>query len=131
MTTMPPTGFLVPADPIISRAVAVLLAALATSAAAATESAPQPTGQADANPSAAPATAVPTGAAEPAAEPASLMRLLAQKGLHDLKDESWNAYAQFTYISSWKPGFPAAYTNLNGSINSLLPEAEHSSPAPP
>lgn len=126
MTTMPPTGFLAPADPIISRAVAALLAALATSAAAATESAPQPTGQTDAILAAPPATAVPTAAAEPAAEPASLMRLLAQKGLHDLKDESWNAYAQFTYISSWKPGFPAAYTNLNGSINSLLPEAEHS-----
>src|SRR5574340_1625459 len=47
------------------------------------------------------------------------MNVLAKKGLHDLKDERWNAYGQFTYISSWKSGFPASYTNLNGSINSL------------
>ena len=59
-------------------------------------------------------------------DPASLMQALAAQGLHDLKDESWNAYTQFTYISSWKPSFPAAYTNLNGSINSLTPESERS-----
>ena len=56
----------------------------------------------------------------------SLMQLLADDGLHDIENESWNAYGQFTYISSWKPSFPAAYTNLNGSINSLLPAAERS-----
>jgi hypothetical protein len=55
----------------------------------------------------------------------SLMKLLSRRGLHDLKDESWNAYGQFTFISSWKPAFPAAYTNLNGSINSLEPFAEN------
>ena len=56
----------------------------------------------------------------------SFMQLLADKGLHDIENESWNAYGQFTYISSWKPSFPAPYTNLNGSINSLLPTAERS-----
>jgi hypothetical protein len=54
------------------------------------------------------------------------MNLLARQGLHDIKDESWNAYGQFTYISSWKLRFPAAYTNLSGSINSLLPDPERS-----
>jgi high affinity Mn2+ porin len=56
----------------------------------------------------------------------SFMQLLAEKGLHDIENESWNAYGQFTYISSWKPSFSAPYTNLNGSINSLLPTAERS-----
>ncbi len=41
-------------------------------------------------------------------------------------DERWNVWGQVTYISSWKPSFPAAYTNLNGSPNSLLPDAERS-----
>jgi hypothetical protein len=54
------------------------------------------------------------------------MKVLAEHGLHDLENESWNAYGQFTYISNWKPSFPALYTNLNGSINSLLPQAERS-----
>src|SRR5580698_5480588 len=56
----------------------------------------------------------------------SFMQKLADKGLHDIENESWNAYGQFTYISSWKPSFNAPYTNLNGSINSLLPTAERS-----
>jgi len=56
----------------------------------------------------------------------SFMQLLADKGLHDIEHETWNAYGQFTYISSWKPSFSAPYTNLNGSINSLLPTAERS-----
>ena len=67
--------------------------------------------------------------ASPAPRPTeqfSFMQLLDQHDLHDLKDESWNAYGQITYISSWKTAFPAAYTNLNGSINSLLPDAERS-----
>src|SRR5260370_39931581 len=59
-------------------------------------------------------------------EPLSLMNALARSGLHDIKDESWNAYGQFTYISSWKPRFPALYTDANGSINSLLPDGERS-----
>jgi high affinity Mn2+ porin len=54
------------------------------------------------------------------------MNLLSHDGLHDLNDESWNAYGQFTYISSWKRPFSAQYTNLNGSMNSLLPDAERS-----
>jgi len=54
------------------------------------------------------------------------MKILTDDGLHDIEDENWNAYGQFTYISSWKPSFSAAYTNLNGSINSLLPTSERS-----
>jgi len=65
-------------------------------------------------------------AADEGAAPPTLMRDLAARGLHDPADEAWNAYAQATWISSWKPAFPARYTNLNGSINSLLPHAEYS-----
>lgn len=54
------------------------------------------------------------------------MNVLSDEGLHDLTDERWNAYGQATYIYSWKPRFPALYTNLNGTPNSLLPEAETS-----
>jgi high affinity Mn2+ porin len=75
----------------------------------------------------------PTPARAQAAPPAGhqdqafdVMNLLAQHDLHDIQDESWNAYGQFTYISSWKPGFQAPYTNANGSINSLSPDAERS-----
>src|SRR5580692_1122723 len=56
----------------------------------------------------------------------SIMQFLTDKGLHDIENESWNAYGQFTYISTWKQSFYAPYTNLNGSINSLLPTAERS-----
>ncbi|HXX68429.1 MAG TPA: carbohydrate porin [Polyangiaceae bacterium] len=52
------------------------------------------------------------------------MNLLTQHEMHDLKDESWNAYGQFTYIFQYKPGFSAPYTNANGSINSLVPDPE-------
>lgn len=63
----------------------------------------------------------------PRAESAfDFMNVLAKKGLQDLKNERWNAYGQFTYISSWKGAFPALYTNLNGSPHSLLPESERS-----
>lgn len=54
------------------------------------------------------------------------MNLLSRHGLHELEDESWNAYGQFTYISSWKLPFSARYTNLNGSNASLSPDAERS-----
>jgi high affinity Mn2+ porin len=54
------------------------------------------------------------------------MHLLTDYRLHDIDDESWNAYGQFTYISSWKLPFHAPYTNLNGSINSLVPDYERS-----
>ncbi|WNB77393.1 carbohydrate porin [Methylomonas koyamae] len=56
----------------------------------------------------------------------SLMELLDRQGWHDIQDERWNAYGQATYISSWKPAFPAAYTNLNGTPHSLSPQAERS-----
>ncbi len=55
-----------------------------------------------------------------------VMNVLTAAGLHDQDDELWNAYGQVTYISSWKLPFPVAYTNLNGSPNSLLPTAERS-----
>jgi hypothetical protein len=54
------------------------------------------------------------------------MNLLADHGLHDIKHERFNVYGQFTYISSWKRGFPAAYTNANGSENSLVDTPERS-----
>ena len=40
--------------------------------------------------------------------------------------ERWNAFGQLTYIHQWKDAFPAAYTNLGGSSNSLRPERERS-----
>jgi hypothetical protein len=52
--------------------------------------------------------------------------VLAHRGLHDLADETWNAYGQSTYISSLKLPFSARYTNANGSPNSLSPGLEHS-----
>jgi high affinity Mn2+ porin len=64
--------------------------------------------------------------AEAVREDQTLMSALARHRLHDLQDESWNAYGQLTWISSWKPSFNAAYTNLNGSNNSLSPDAEQS-----
>jgi len=54
------------------------------------------------------------------------MNLLSHHGLHNIDDERWNAYGQFTYISSWKLPFQAPYTNANGSTNSLVPGAERS-----
>ncbi len=56
----------------------------------------------------------------------SLMKLLARHGSHDLEDERWNAYGQFTYIYGTQLGFLAPYTNAGGSINSLSPNSEQS-----
>ncbi len=56
----------------------------------------------------------------------SVMQVLAEHGEHDLQHERWNAYGQFTWISSWKAPFSAPYTNLNGSNKSLSPNGEHS-----
>ena len=55
----------------------------------------------------------------------SFMKLLTDKGMHDINDESWNFYGQSTFISNFHSGFSAAYTNLNGSTNSLSNDAEH------
>jgi high affinity Mn2+ porin len=66
---------------------------------------------------------------EPAERPDEqfdFMNLLTHWGQHDLKDEGWNAYGQFTLISSEKLPFHAKYTNLNGSPNSLSTSAENS-----
>ncbi len=57
----------------------------------------------------------------------TFMKYLAKRGWHDIEHERWNAYGQFTYIYAWKKALSAApYTNLNGSINSLLPTPEQS-----
>jgi hypothetical protein len=42
------------------------------------------------------------------------------------REESWNAFGQATYIWNSKQSFPALYTNLNGTPNSLIPQYEHS-----
>jgi hypothetical protein len=70
------------------------------------------------------AQAAPPAAHEDAAF--DFMNLLSWHDLHDLNHESWNAYGQFTYISSWHPSFSARYTNANGSVNSLVPDPERS-----
>jgi high affinity Mn2+ porin len=54
------------------------------------------------------------------------MNLLAAHQLHQLHDERWNAYGQGTYISSLKLPYDAAYSNLDGTANSLSPRLEHS-----
>jgi hypothetical protein len=56
------------------------------------------------------------------------MNLMSQQRLHDIDHEDWNAYGQFTYISSWKLPFSAPYTNTatNGAPYSLVPDAERS-----
>jgi high affinity Mn2+ porin len=64
--------------------------------------------------------------ASPSSEQLTLMKVLTEHGLHDIEHENWNAYGQFTYISSWKKRFRAPYTNKNGSINSLIPDPERS-----
>ncbi|MFA5982957.1 MAG: carbohydrate porin [Methylococcaceae bacterium] len=56
----------------------------------------------------------------------SIMQALSKQGWHDLNNERWNAYGQATYISSVKDAFPAAYSNLNGTPNSLSTKAERS-----
>ena len=69
------------------------------------------------------------GAAEPDAranDAFDFMNLITRRGLHDLDHEHWNAYGQFTWISSFKLPFSARYTNLNGSNKSLAPDFEHS-----
>lgn len=53
-----------------------------------------------------------------------IMNELSHRGLHDIHDESWNLYGQYTYITSYKPPIHAPYTNVNGTPNSLWPQAE-------
>lgn len=47
-----------------------------------------------------------------------------QAPIHAASAERWNAYGQATFIGQSKPGFGAAYTNLNGTPNSLLSTPE-------
>ena len=56
----------------------------------------------------------------------SVMGLLSDLDWHDPKHERWNAYVQGTYISQWQPAFHAAYSNLNGSGQSLTNQAGNS-----
>jgi high affinity Mn2+ porin len=74
----------------------------------------------------APASAQPAPPAAHEDDAFDVMNLLSQHDLHDIKDERWNAYGQFTYISSWHAPFSAPYTNANGSVNSLNPNWERS-----
>ncbi len=74
--------------------------------------------------SAARAQAVPPAEHEDAAF--DVMNVLSHAGLHDIDDERWNIYGQFTYISSWKRPFPNVDTDLGGTQNSLQPGAERS-----
>jgi high affinity Mn2+ porin len=67
--------------------------------------------------------AEPSGRADQAFD---FMNLLAHHGIHNIDDEAWNAYGQITDIYSLKLAMPAAYTNLNGSNHSLLPEQQFS-----
>ncbi len=75
----------------------------------------------------------PLGAAAGVTEPEArtedafdVKNVLADRGLHPLDDERWNAYGQLTWISSFKLPYAAAYTNLNGTNHSLSPNFEHS-----
>lgn len=54
------------------------------------------------------------------------MNLLADRGLHDLGNERWNAYGQVTYITTFKLPFATPYTNANGSNNSFGGDYERS-----
>jgi hypothetical protein len=45
-------------------------------------------------------------------------------GTESAGDEAWAVHGQMTHIWQRKSDFPAAYTNLNGSPNSLIPAAE-------
>lgn len=64
--------------------------------------------------------------ARPSPAAPDLMNYLSSQGLHDVHDENWNLYGQFTYIYFHKPPFPASYTNANGSNSSLRADAEDS-----
>ena len=55
-----------------------------------------------------------------------LLGLSAVRAAEGDEDDRWNAYAQATYIRNVHPAFAAAYTNLNGSPNSLLPIKDRS-----
>ncbi len=64
--------------------------------------------------------------AAPTDQQPTLMKSLSDRGLHNIEDERWNAYGQFTYIYGAKQAFAAPYTNLDGSINSLSPNSQQS-----
>ena len=55
-----------------------------------------------------------------------IMGILWKHHLHEYEHERYNVYGQFTWISSFKLPFHAAYSNLNGSTGSLSNKFEHS-----
>ena len=75
---------------------------------------------------AAPASAQVGVAAPRPDEQFDFMNLITHEGLHNIDDETWNIYGQFTHISSFKLPFHAAYTNYNGTPNSLSPDFAYS-----
>jgi hypothetical protein len=54
------------------------------------------------------------------------MNLLSQHGIHNLFDERFNLYGQFTYITSFKVPWSAPYTNVNGAGGSFTTNYERS-----
>lgn len=73
-----------------------------------------------------PASAQPAPPAPHEDQAFDIMNLLADHGLHDIHDETWNVYGQSTLIDVYKLPFQAPYTNANGSVSSLAPDAEQS-----
>src|SRR5579863_3542601 len=47
------------------------------------------------------------------------MNVLADHGYHDLDDETWNVYGQYTGIMVFRLPWSAPYTNANGAPNSF------------
>src|SRR5450759_1535077 len=62
----------------------------------------------------------------PGARAEEMRTLSSAEGAAAPPAESANAYFQATYIWQRKHAFPATYTNLNGTPNSLLPDKERS-----
>jgi len=54
-----------------------------------------------------------------------VMNVLADHGIHDLDDETWNLYGQFTWINVFRLPWSAPYTNVNGSTFSFGTGYEH------
>jgi high affinity Mn2+ porin len=74
----------------------------------------------------APAASESTQPAQPSDTPPGLIDVLSRMGHHEVHDEPWNLYGQFTTIAFYKPPFHASYTDLNGSNSSLKSIAEKS-----
>lgn len=64
--------------------------------------------------------------AKQAAVVIALALVTGQAPAQEANGERWNAFGQATYIANKHDAFRAAYTNLNGSPNSLLADKERS-----